>query len=94
MASGSVPISKPSRLRLGAVRQNYLAGRIDDTYGKVIGLLNSIIRRRANYHRHVANGHVELGAVGSAQRFPGVLLDIEARRTAEAQRDRMSEQGK
>jgi PAS domain S-box-containing protein len=38
-----------------------------------------------------ANGRVELAPDGSAQRFPGVLLDIEARRTAESERDRMSE---
>lgn len=35
-----------------------------------------------------ANGRVELGPDGQPLRFPGVLLDIEARRAAEAERDR------
>jgi PAS domain S-box-containing protein len=38
-----------------------------------------------------ANGRVELGADGSAQRFAGVLLDIEARRQAEAEREQTAE---
>ena len=37
-----------------------------------------------------ANGHVELDSEGKALRFPGVLLDVEARRAAETERDRMS----
>ncbi len=34
-----------------------------------------------------ANGHVELSPEGQPLRFPGVLLDIEERRRAEAERD-------
>lgn len=37
-----------------------------------------------------ANGRVELNDEGQAVRFPGVLMDIESRRVAEAERDRMS----
>ena len=37
-----------------------------------------------------ANGRAELNAQGQAVRFPGVLMDIESRRAAEAERDRMS----
>ncbi|NER58863.1 PAS domain-containing protein [Pseudomonas sp. MAFF212428] len=37
-----------------------------------------------------ANGRVELDAHGRAVRFPGVLMDIESRKAAEAERDRMS----
>ncbi|MBV6290170.1 hybrid sensor histidine kinase/response regulator [Pseudomonas aegrilactucae] len=37
-----------------------------------------------------ANGRVELDANGHAVRFPGVLMNIESRRAAEAERDRMS----
>lgn len=35
-----------------------------------------------------ANGRVELSPTGEAIRFPGVLIDIEDRRTVEAERDR------
>ena len=37
-----------------------------------------------------ANGRVEVDAGGRPMRFPGVLLDIESRRVAESERDRMS----
>ncbi|BAP45610.1 PAS/PAC sensor hybrid histidine kinase [Pseudomonas sp. StFLB209] len=37
-----------------------------------------------------ANGRAELDPQGQAVRFPGVLMDIESRRAAEAERDRMS----
>jgi PAS domain S-box-containing protein len=37
-----------------------------------------------------ASGRAELDANGEAIRFPGVLMDIESRRAAEAERDRMS----
>lgn len=68
------------------------------------GLLTAIkaaIRRGGPYAhqyrvRHVdgayrwieANGRVELSPDGKALRFPGVLLDVEARRRIEAERDR------
>jgi PAS domain S-box-containing protein len=37
-----------------------------------------------------ASGHVECGEDGQPRRFPGVLLDIEARRAAEVERDRLT----
>ncbi|MFV3406264.1 MULTISPECIES: hybrid sensor histidine kinase/response regulator [Pseudomonas] len=37
-----------------------------------------------------ANGRAELDANGVAVRFPGVLMDIESRKVAEAERDRVS----
>ncbi|MEX5502168.1 PAS domain-containing protein [Pseudomonas putida] len=37
-----------------------------------------------------ANGRAELDEQGQAVRFPGILMDIESRRSAEAERDRMS----
>ncbi|PYB78203.1 hybrid sensor histidine kinase/response regulator [Pseudomonas sp. LB-090624] len=42
------------------------------------------------YHWIEANGHAELDETGQAVRFPGVLMDIESRRAAEAERDRVS----
>jgi len=43
-------------------------------------------------HRWIeANGRVELDADGRPVRFPGVLLDVGARRAAEAERDRVAE---
>ena len=50
------------------------------------------VRQQDGVHRWVeANGRVELNGQGKAVRFPGVLLDIEARRTAEVERDQMSD---
>jgi PAS domain S-box-containing protein len=47
------------------------------------------VRHRDGGYRWVeANGRVELDAQGQPQRFPGVLMDIEHRRHAEAERDR------
>ncbi|WP_074758841.1 hybrid sensor histidine kinase/response regulator [Pseudomonas abietaniphila] len=43
-----------------------------------------------NYRWVEASGRAELNADGEAVRFPGVLVDIEPRRAAEADRDRMS----
>jgi signal transduction histidine kinase/CheY-like chemotaxis protein len=44
------------------------------------------VRRRDGIYFWIeANGHVELDADGKAQRFPGVLLDIAARKRAEAE---------
>nr|WP_314481136.1 PAS domain-containing protein [uncultured Pseudomonas sp.] len=42
------------------------------------------------YHWIEANGRVELDEQGVAVRFPGVLMNIESRRKAQAERDRMS----
>lgn len=44
--------------------------------------------RNGLYHWIEANGRVELSRDGSPLRFPGVLLNIERRRTIEAERDR------
>ena len=49
-----------------------------------------VIQRDGAYHWVEANGRVELDDQGNALRFPGVLLDIAARREAEAQRDRLT----
>jgi PAS domain S-box-containing protein len=49
------------------------------------------VRGRDGIYRWIeANGRVDLGAEGTPLRFPGVLLDVEARRTLEAERDRAS----
>ena len=49
------------------------------------------VRQQDGHYRWVeANGHVEIDAQGRASRFPGVLMDIESRRRAEADRDRVS----
>lgn len=42
------------------------------------------------YHWIEANGRVESGEDGNPRRFPGVLLNIEARRAAEVERDRLT----
>ncbi|MCT8165188.1 MULTISPECIES: PAS domain-containing sensor histidine kinase [unclassified Pseudomonas] len=49
------------------------------------------VRQADGSYRWVeANGRAEMDASGTAVRFPGVLMDIESRRAAEAERDRMS----
>ncbi|SEP96355.1 PAS domain S-box-containing protein [Pseudomonas sp. NFACC02] len=49
------------------------------------------VRRDDGHYRWVeANGRAELNAQGQAVRFPGVLMDIESRKAAEGERDRMS----
>ena len=49
------------------------------------------VRQHDGSYRWIeANGRAELDEQGRAIRFPGVLMDIESRRTAEAERDRMS----
>ncbi|MEQ7921767.1 PAS domain-containing protein [Xanthomonas sp. WHRI 1810A] len=49
--------------------------------------------RRANgkYHWIEANGRVDFAEDGSPLRFPGVLLDVDERRSVEADRDRATE---
>lgn len=42
------------------------------------------------YHWIEATGHAQLDAQGHPVRFPGVLVDIESRRAAETERDRVS----
>jgi PAS domain S-box-containing protein len=49
------------------------------------------VRQEDGCYRWVeANGRAELDAKGQPVRFPGVLMNIESRRAAEAERDRMS----
>ncbi|WP_043199955.1 hybrid sensor histidine kinase/response regulator [Pseudomonas putida] len=49
------------------------------------------VRQHDGSYRWVeANGRAELDEEGQAVRFPGILMDIESRRSAEAERDRMS----
>ena len=45
-------------------------------------------RLDGNYYWLEANGRVELGPDGLGRKFPGVLIDLEARRAVEAERDR------
>ncbi len=45
-------------------------------------------REDGRYYWIEANGRVDHGPDGTPLRFPGVLLDVEARRAAEAERDR------
>jgi PAS domain S-box-containing protein len=49
-----------------------------------------VLQRDGAYRWIEANGRVEFGADGKARRFPGVLLDIETRRLAETERDRVT----
>lgn len=86
----------PARLRAG-VRLRDLHGAVHPE--DLPGLLSSIadaLRRGGPYRREyrlydgegwrwvLASSHVELGPDGAALRFPGVLLDIQERREAEA----------
>ena len=49
------------------------------------------VRQEDGYYRWVeASGRVEMDGQGRAVRFPGILMDIESRRDAQAERDRMS----
>lgn len=49
------------------------------------------VRQEDGCYRWIeASGHCELNAEGEAVRFPGVLIDIESRRAAEAERDRVT----
>lgn len=49
------------------------------------------VRQSDGVYRWIeANGRAELDEQGRAVRFPGVLMDIESRRVAEAERDRMA----
>ncbi|MFJ4156325.1 PAS domain-containing protein [Pseudomonas sp. NPDC089752] len=49
------------------------------------------VRQHDGSYRWIeANGRAELNEEGRAVRFPGILMDIESRRSAEAERDRVS----
>lgn len=49
-----------------------------------------VMQRDGNYRWFRANGRVEYDGEGKPSRFLGVLLDIETRRNAEAERDRIT----
>lgn len=49
-----------------------------------------VMQREGDYRWFQANGRVEYDNEGQPSRFLGVLLDIEARRNAEAERDRIT----
>ncbi len=49
-----------------------------------------VMQRDGNYRWFRANGRVEYDGEGQPSRFLGVLLDIETRRNAEAERDRIT----
>lgn len=49
-----------------------------------------VLQSDGRYRWIEASGHVECDAHGRPSRFPGVLLDIQTRRSAEAERDRMT----
>jgi PAS domain-containing protein len=67
-----------------------LAQAIGDVVARGGAYAHQYRTRRADgqYRWLEANGRVELGADGKADKFPGVLLDVEARRAVEAERDR------
>lgn len=51
----------------------------------------AMVRQEDGSYRWIeANDRAELNSRGQAVRFPGILMDIESRRSAEAKRDRMS----
>ncbi|WP_407316091.1 ATP-binding protein [Pseudomonas sp. nanlin1] len=50
-----------------------------------------VLHRDGIYRWVEANGRVETDAQGQPLRFPGILIDIESRRSAEADRDRVTE---
>ena len=67
-----------------------LAAAIDDVIRRGGAYAHQYRVRRADgrYYWLEANGRVDHGPDGAPLRFPGVLLDIEARRAVEAERDR------
>jgi len=67
-----------------------LAAAIDDALrrGGTYAHQYRVRRSDGKYYWLEANGRVDLGPDGRPLKFPGVLIDIESRRTVEAQRDR------
>jgi PAS domain S-box-containing protein len=67
-----------------------LAAAIDDAVARGGAYAHQYRVRRADgrYYWVEANGRVELDAGGEPLRFPGVLIDVEHRRTLEAERDK------
>lgn len=69
-------------------RQGLIAA-IDEVIGRGGAYAHQYRVRRADgkYYWIEANGRVEFGEDGTPQSFPGVLIDVEERRSVEAQRD-------
>jgi PAS domain S-box-containing protein len=67
-----------------------LAQAIDNaiTHGGSYAYQYRVRRADGNYYWIEANGRVDRGPDGTPLNFPGVLIDIEERRTVEAERDR------
>ena len=94
----------PELCRTGLPLDQVVASIHDDDRVRVGDAINEALRLGGSYrceyrvlqHDGVgrwveATGRVELDGEGRALRFPGVLLDISARRAAEAERDRVVE---
>jgi PAS domain S-box-containing protein len=90
----------PELCRTGLPLEQVMASIHEDDRARVANAIAEVMGRGGAYRceyrvRHQsgeycwieANGRVELAHDGMPLRFPGVLLDIEERRTAEAQRD-------
>ena len=78
-------IHEEDRARVGATTDDALAR------GGPYRCEYRVLQGNGSYRWIEANGNVELNAQGKAVRFPGVLLDVGARRAAEAERDRVAE---
>ncbi len=70
-----------------------LAAAIDEAIKRGGAYAHQYRTRRAdgNYYWLEANGRVDHGPDGTPLRFPGVLIDVEERRAAEAERIRVNE---
>lgn len=70
--------------------QSGVAAAIDDAVARCGRYAHQYRVRRCdgNYYWIEANGRVDRGADGEPKSFPGVLIDVEARRAVEAERDR------
>lgn len=69
-----------------------LAAAIEEVIRRGGAYAHQYRTRRADgkYYWLEANGRVDLDADGKAANFPGVLLDVDARRAVEAERDRVT----
>ncbi|QYA10573.1 PAS domain S-box protein [Agrobacterium larrymoorei] len=69
-----------------------LAAAIQEAIARGGAYAHQYRTRRADgkYYWLEANGRVDLGPDGKAANFPGVLLDVDARRAVEAERDRVT----
>jgi len=96
-AFGLDPVLGRSGLRLEQViatvhpdDRDGLVNAIDEAIGRGGSYAHQYRVRRVdgNYYWIEANGRVDFGPDGTPLDFPGVLLDVEARRVVEAERDR------